>query len=72
MQVPVNSLLFLKNVIEIWSFATYLNNSLLRSNILKISTPFNFVPLDAMDVVITDTKVPESCGLDDRKIKYVR
>lgn len=38
----------------------------------SISTPFNFAPLDAMDVVITDTKVPECCYLDDRKIKYVR
>ena len=37
----------------------------------SISTPFNFAPLNAMDVVITDTKVPESCGIPGDKIRYV-
>lgn len=37
----------------------------------SISTPFNFVPLSSMDVVVTDTKVPEYCGLDKEKVRYV-
>lgn len=37
----------------------------------SISTPFNFAPLNEMDIVITDTKVPEYCELCDKKVKYV-
>lgn len=36
-----------------------------------ISTPFNFVPLNEMDIVVTDTKVPEYCDISGDKIKYV-
>ncbi len=36
-----------------------------------ISASFNFSPINEMDVVITDTKVPECCGLCDGKVKYV-
>ncbi|MBQ9116426.1 MAG: DeoR/GlpR transcriptional regulator [Clostridia bacterium] len=36
-----------------------------------ISTPFNFAPLNEMDIVITDTKVPECCDISEDKIKYV-
>ena len=37
----------------------------------SISTPFNFIELNKMDVVVTDTEVPEYCGLRSDQVKYV-
>ena len=36
-----------------------------------ISTPFNFAPMNEMDLLITDTPVPEWCGMPDEKVRYV-
>ena len=37
----------------------------------SISTPFNFAPLNAMDLVITDTPVPNYCDMPMEKTRYV-
>jgi len=37
----------------------------------SISTPFNFAPLNSMDIVITDTEVPKCCGVSPDKIRYI-